>query len=165
MIETTSPGEFIAAYTLMNDEELLNIAAARADLSESARWALDAEMARRGFTFQQAEENAAEVERAEGQRTVDSIGAFHLYGIGKRLWGQAHRVRDEKAATVEYDATLWITLFWFPVFPHCTLRVRKSLHGGSKLEFVANRPRNWLQIGLTWLCALSVVLIIRVVLH
>jgi hypothetical protein len=164
MIEPTSTGEFIAAYTLLNDDELLNIAADRADLS-SARWALDAEMARRGFTFQQAEENAAEVERTEGQRTVASIGAFHLYGIGKSLWGQAHRVRDEQAATVEYDATLWMTLFWFPVFPLCRLRVRKNLHGVSKLEFVANRPRNWLQIGLTWLCAVGVVLIAFVVLH
>jgi hypothetical protein len=52
-------------YAGLNDDELLMIAASRADLVQEAAVAMDSEMARRGLSYQEARAKKREVTRLE----------------------------------------------------------------------------------------------------
>jgi hypothetical protein len=54
---------FQANYARLNDDELLAIAASRADLVEEAAFAMDSEMARRGLSYQEARTKKREAAR------------------------------------------------------------------------------------------------------
>jgi hypothetical protein len=57
--------DFQEQYASLSDEELLRVAGDRKDLREEAAFALDAEMAKRGVTYQQAHAQRREVVRQE----------------------------------------------------------------------------------------------------
>ena len=56
---------FQANYAGLNDDELLAIAASRADLVQEAAFAMDSEMARRGLSYQEARTREREAARLE----------------------------------------------------------------------------------------------------
>jgi len=57
----------------------------------------------------------------------------------------------------EYDATLWFVLFWFPVVPIASYRIRRRVRNWwqgfetGDVTAVERYPRDWNQISATWI--------------
>jgi hypothetical protein len=161
MNEKIDASTIATTYAEMSEAELLHLAETREQLTALGRMALDTEMARRGLTEKDITMFVAGVEQAEAQRAVDNMGVSH-FGAGKRLIGRANCTRDALTGIEEYDTTLWALLFWFPIFPIRSLRIRKDKASDDELQVLECRPRDWGQIFRTWLLAIFFVIVICV---
>jgi hypothetical protein len=148
--------DFAAQYEALSDDEILRIAADRKDLLEEARKALDQEMLRRGLKESEVTQYQSHVER-EKIREATNLRFWMRYGIGKRFFGKGEYASDSSAKWEEFDTTLWIVVFWVPLVPLSTFRIRRSkkirLFGpweSYKFTVISRRGRDWSLILLTW---------------
>lgn len=156
---------FAAEYEHMSDDEVLRIAGDRKDLLDDARTALESELRRRGLTAANISEYKADVERAEIRQEISDLPFLFRGGIGKRLFGKREHVVSPGGKTEEFDTTLWIVIFWLPVIPLCTLRVRRRINKWTDVNpYVAYRftalhqkSLDWHMIFITWgWCVLTI---------
>ena len=165
--------EFLTQYEFLSDGELLRLAAERDTLVQEAQQALDCELSRRHITRDEIENEKADVASLQRQVELQAAAATWVIpnlGIGKTFYGR--RNRRVTASREEYDSTLWVVLLWFPLIPLGTFRLRRAARK-SRLGWMVRRPahaadrkaRDWNQILLTWLCAVSVAFAIRIAWH
>ena len=149
---------FAEAYQLLSDDEILRLAADRENLLEEARQVLDGELLRRGLTASSITEYQGDVEQAEMRQQLGNLPFILPYGLGKRLFGKRARVVDPGSKWEEFDTTLWMVVFWVPMVPIATYRVRRALRkkvisnplASYKFTAVSRRDRDWRLILPTW---------------
>jgi hypothetical protein len=157
-------------YQHLTRDELLRLALEKDQLTDEARLALDTEISSRGISpsdiaSYQDESRAAQVEEDRDVRGVTTSSGNH---IGKKFFGMKNRSHDARFRIEEYDTTLWFFVFWFPIFPMGSYRIRRLFHARWHLctsdEFHALKKfpeRDWEQILVTWIKAVLVLLVLR----
>ena len=166
MVETVN---FVEVYQRLSDDEILQLAADRENLLEEARQVLDGELRRRGLTASSITDYQADVEQAEMRQQLGNLPFIFPYGLGKRLFGKRARVVNAGSKWEEFDTTLWMVIFWVPIVPIATYRVRRPLRktlisnplASYKFIAVSRRERDWRLILQTWgwFCLTAVALI------
>jgi hypothetical protein len=163
----------MAQYETLTDDEVLQIATEREQLTDDARMLLDSELARRKLSITDihsqklAYERAEKLERARLGHRILSQSTFSRPGFGINLLGKRNIRRDPAGHFQEYDATQWLVVFWLPIFPIATCTVHRTLSRWFGLTFksdpqiIARHPRNWEQILLTWVKTAAVLLVLR----
>jgi hypothetical protein len=149
---------FAEAYQHLSDDEILRLAADRENLLDEARQALDGELHRRGLTASSITEYQGDVEQAEMRQQLGNLPFIFPYGLGKRLFGKRSRVVDPNSKWEEFDTTLWMVIFWVPMVPIATYRVRRPLRktairnplASYKFTAVGRKDRDWRLILQTW---------------
>lgn len=155
----------VAQYQQLSDDEILNLARDQMNLTgDEAREALSVELSRRNISLSDIQTYAAEtgaLDTAENHQ-LRKLLAPKVYG-NKKFLGRNNFVGDASSGSEEYDATLWFVVYWFPLIPLGTYRVRRNrspkrwwnLH--RDIAIMTKLPLNWKQILRTWLIAVSVV--------
>ncbi len=162
----------VPEYQNLTDDEVLQIATEREQLTDDARTVLDSELSRRKLSIKAVQSHKVAYERAqklEQAKRDGSINRFSLdrSGIGIKFLGKWNLRRDPSGKFEEYDATRWFVVFWLPLFPIATCTVHRTLSQWIGLTFksdpqvVARQARNWEQIMLTWVKTAAVLLSLR----
>ncbi|HTX41814.1 MAG TPA: hypothetical protein VMD25_08300 [Acidobacteriaceae bacterium] len=145
--------DFAREYESRTDDELLRLAMARAELTPEAGVALSAELSRRGLA---GDEPLKQFEEEEQERTRDQArdtGRLFLSfnGIGRCRFLKWDYVFDPAFGYEEFTTTVFMMLFWLPLIPTGTFRVRrkKSFAAGG-IEVLDRLPLNWTQISAVW---------------
>ena len=147
--------DFAKVYEAKSDEELLRLALAPDQLTEEAFFALSAELRSRspGANGRIAEFQQEEQEREQQQeKDTGQLWFLHPYGIGRRRFGKAGYVFDSISDLEEFSATVFIVLFWLPLIPTGTYRVRRKKQLVSPhIEVLEKLPLDWTQVLTVWL--------------
>jgi hypothetical protein len=162
---------FLAEYQTRDDDEILRLAADRESLVEEARFALDSELLRRGLKIADIKQHQSDVEQAEIRQEAGNLPFLFHYGTGKRLFGKRNYIADPQGKLEEFDAMLWIVIFWVPVIPLATYRVRRAkklrLLGPwsfGKFTVLSRGGRDWRLMLSTWAwLGLTIALIVAIV--
>ena len=148
---------FALEYQALSDDEVLRLAADRENLLEEACQALDSELLRRGLKVADINQYQSDVEKAEIQQEAANFHFLVPYGIGKRLFGKRNYVVDPQGKWEEFDAMLWIVMFWVPLVPIATFRIRRMkkfrLPGPwspGRFTVLSKRSRDWRLMLSTW---------------
>lgn len=154
----------VAQYQHLSDDEILNLARDETNLTDEARKALSVELSRRNISLSDIQTYAAEtgaLETAENHE-LRKLLAPKVYG-NKKFLGKNNFIGDASSGSEEYDATLWFVVYWFPLFPLGTYRVRRNRSRkrwwnffNPDIAIVTKLPLNWEQILRTWLIAVPV---------
>jgi hypothetical protein len=142
-------------YQTLSRDELLRLSLEKSQLTDEARSSLDAELARRRLseddivTFK-AEETAAT--QARGKEVHEVSFSF----VEKKLRGRTNYTHDPRFRIEEFEATLWVVLFWVPVLPLASYRIRREFRhwwicASDRYRVLERLPRNWEQILVTWI--------------
>ena len=156
---------FAMEYQALTNDEILLIAADRENLVDEARHAIDTEMHRRSLTSDHIRQYQTHIEKAGMQQQVGNLPFLVPYGIGKILFGKGSRVIDPQGTWEEFDTTLWVVIFWMPLIPVSTYRIRRRtskrfLLGPWRMntfEPLSRRGLDWGMVLTTW--ALFIVMI------
>jgi len=160
-------------YQGLKDDEVLQLAVERDQLTDDARITLDSELARRRLSIKDiqshkvAYEHAQKLERARTQHQMLNRSSYNRSGIGFGFRGKRNLRRDPAGQLEEYESTRWFCVFWIPVFPIATFTVRRTLSRWTGITFrsdpqiLERHPRNWEQILLTWVKTAAVLLALR----
>lgn len=154
--------DFAREYDSRSDEELLRLAIARAQLTPEADVALAAELSRRGLAgdepLKQFEKE--EQERARDQaRDTGKLFFLGFNGIGRCRFLKWDYAFDPASGYEAFTTTVFIVLFWLPLIPTGTFRVRrkKSLPAGG-IEVLDRLPLNWTQVSAVWAAMTTTIL-------
>jgi hypothetical protein len=77
---------------------------------------------------------------------------------------------DTTSGFEEYDATLWFVVYWFPLIPLGTYRIKRNRsrerwwNFNPDIAILTKLPLNWEQILRTWLIAVSVLFAVILIL-
>lgn len=136
----TAPGgqasEMFERYRRLSDEELEHLLEDFDNLLEPAQSCLLAELRTRG----QTEAAIAEISDAgrKHKLPLTSIGGFdpdltreiggvrRFHGIGRIFYGKSNYTYNELFAFEEFDTTLWWILFFIPIIPQGSFRIRRK---------------------------------------
>ena len=153
-------------YQTLSRDEVLRLALEKSQLTDEARLSLDAELARRRLseddivTFK-AEETAAT--RAREKEVHEVSFSF----VEKKLRGRTNYTHDPRFRIEEFGTTLWVVLFWIPVIPLASYRIRRkfrrwwNISASDRYRVLERLPRNWEQILVSWIKTVAVLLLIR----
>jgi hypothetical protein len=152
-------------------DELLNLAQERGELTDEARFALDAELAERKVTTADIHSYARATlaqKRAEERRNQRSRRFYETRY--QQFFGKKNRYIDPRNRVEEFDTTLWFVL-GLPIIPLRSYRIRRTFRRWwtfcppTQLRILESRPRDWEQILLTWvkigLCLLFLAVFLR----
>ncbi len=156
-------------YQQLSRDEVLRLVLEKDQLTDQARLALEAEVARRGlshddFAAFKAEEATAIRAR---QKELERATPHQTY---KEFRGRKNYSHDAKFRIEDFDTTLWIVGFWIPIIPLASLRIRRkfrrwwSICVSDQYRVIDRRPLDWEQILLTWIKTAAVLLLIRLTL-
>jgi hypothetical protein len=144
-------------YQYLTQDELLNFAQQRNQLTDEARLELDSELGRRRIgaieVAHYARESIAQ-QKADERRIKRSRNFYETRN--KRFIGKKNRKLDPRFRVDEFDTTLWFVI-WIPVVPLGSYRVRRRFRRlwnpcrSRRLHILETRPRDWEQILLTWM--------------
>lgn len=163
-------------YQSLTDDEVLQIATEREQLTDDARSMLDSELARRKLSIKDVQshkvayQHAEKLERARTQHTLANRRTFDRSGIGFTFLGKRNLHRDPSGRSEKYDSTRWFTAFWIPVFPVATFTVERTISRWMGIPWksdphvIARHTRDWEQILLTWVKTASILLAARLLL-
>ena len=152
-------------YSRFTDDEILNLARDESSLTDEGKAALGAELSRRKITTNDIQMYAAETRALEEapNRELQKLLAPMPYG-NKKFLGRSNLSCDASSGCEEYDATLWLAVFFFPWIPLGTYRLRRDRSRehwwdlfDPDIEVLEKLPLNWEQIARTWLVALCIV--------
>ena len=161
-------------YQDLSTDELLHIALEREQLTDEARFDLDGELTRRKISANELNAYKADCAQADEEDRVRSAnrvvrpGFLSRRDFGFRFLGKMNCHRDPSGQFEEYESTQWFVVFWIPVFPIATFKVRRNLSRWlgidwrSDPEAIERYPRNWNQILLTWVKAMAFLLVLRI---
>ncbi len=115
----------MADYQYLTQDELLNLAQQRDQLTDEARFELDAEISKRRLGATEivgyARESLAQRRAAEGR--IKRSRSFYETR-NKRFIGKRNRRLDPRLRVEEFDTTLWFVIL-IPIFPLGTCRIRR----------------------------------------
>jgi hypothetical protein len=126
---------------MMTDDQLLNLAQEAATLVPEARNALSVELTNRKLGAQDVTKYADDLRIAQLVAEQQKPLAETLNGFGTKLYG-----RRNPAADGSFLTTKWVVLFWIPLIPLKSLRVKyvgetTILFGWSRKYFVLSESR------------------------
>lgn len=158
-------------YQHLTNEELLHLAEQRRELTEEAVLSLDAELSKRKISAADIQSYRAEFAAAKEADSlqIGTLGVVHTFGAGRKLFGKSNRIVDSLTGFETYDTTLWFLLFWFPIFPVATYTIRREIQpwwnifSPDEFTVLQRHPRNWEQILLTWIKAVGVLIVLRLI--
>jgi hypothetical protein len=149
-------------YREKTDEELLRLALGREQLTPEASLALTGELARRGIASEARLEVARKDEqerKAENERSLGTLGVFHLFGVGRIRLGNADPVYNPETGLERFRTTVFIVLFCFPLIPTGTYLVeRKRGYFPDDLTVLEKLRLDWEQILKIWVVAAGSIL-------
>jgi hypothetical protein len=160
-------------YQGLTDDEVLQIATEREQLTDDARTVLESELARRRLSIKDvhshkiAYEHAQKLEQSRTQHKILSRRSYDRSGIGFKFLGKRNFRRDPSGQSEEYESTRWFVVLWIPVFPIGTFTVRRTILRRMGIPFksdpqiIERHPRNWEQILLTWVKTAAVLMVLR----
>jgi hypothetical protein len=160
-------------YQDLNTYELLHVAAERDQLTDEARMELDVELSRRNISAGDVNSYRLDFEMAEHEDKVRTANRLirpnfaSQRGFGFKFLGKMNYHCDPSGRFEEYDSTQWFTVFWLPVFPVATFKVRRDrsrwlgIPWKTDPQAIERYPRNWNQILLTWVKATGFLLALR----
>lgn len=120
-------------YQNLTDDDVLQLAVERAELTDDARLALNSELSRRSLSIKDIQshkiacERAQKLDQARTQHRILDRGSYDRSGIGFGFRGKRNLRRDPSGHSEEYDSTRWFNVFWIPVFPITTFTVRRTI--------------------------------------
>lgn len=128
----------MAQYQDLTEDELLNLASEREQLTDEARLALESELGRRNlsepevsaYKRQYADDIEAEKLRRARRQTVR--------GFGRKFMEKTNRRRDPHDQFELYESTLWFVVLWFPIYPIATYTVRRDLERWLGMTFASD---------------------------
>ena len=92
---------------------------------------------------------------------------FPQAGIARKLFGKRNYRCDERGRIEEFDRTLWFVLFFIPLFPIATYRIRRRFRSwwqpcvSDQYRVLGKLPRDWEQILTTWIKTVVILLALR----
>lgn len=119
---------FAETYSNFSDDEILNLAVELNTLTEDARLALLAELARRNLTETNIAERSSYLSAVKPGKWPDKeefVGRS-FNGFGTAIYGQREFWPDGSFLT-----TKWIVLLWIPIIPLGSTRVKKIGRSGA----------------------------------
>lgn len=121
---------FAETYSKFSDDELLNLAVDRHSLTEDARSALSVELAGRKLTESDVAERRDYLATVKPGRWLgtEEFVARSFNGFGTAIYGKRDFWPDNSFLT-----TKWIVLFWIPLVPLRSMRLRRVRPGRSAL--------------------------------
>jgi len=151
--------DFAKEYAAKTDEELLRLALAPDQLTEDANCALSAELRSRGLGENERIAEFQQEEQGREQQQEEDTGQLwflHPYGIGRKRFGKAGYVFDSISGLEEFSTTVFIVMFWLPLIPTGTYRVRRKKQLlSSHMEVLERLPLDWTQVLTAWLIAVG----------
>ena len=146
--------DFTKEYETKSDDELLLLAIDPSELTDDANQALSAELRKRGLaskeidSFKQSESQRKQKEESDiGHLSVNS-----RYGIGRQRFCKGDYSFDVATETEEFTTTVFILIFFLPLIPVGTYRVRRSKKSlANKLRGIQKLPLDWGQVMQVWL--------------
>jgi len=155
--------DFAAEYASRPDDDLQRLALDAKDLVPEAQQALTAELSRRGLANHEQSHQFKVIEEARQRKlALDSRKIWNqpAFGCGVRPYFRWNRTRHEATGEIEYTTTAFFVLFYLPLVPTGTWRVRapKGSWRGSNLHVLNRLPLNWPQALLVWTVALLLLL-------
>jgi hypothetical protein len=130
---------FAARYEQLSDGELLRLAAERETLTAEAVLAIDAELARRGFSVAAAKQQTRRAERKATRCAIGNLG-FSARGWGKHFLGVSNYHLAANAVTEEFDSTLWLWVMWLPIVPLASYHIERHERGRSLWWSFSKQP-------------------------
>jgi hypothetical protein len=160
-------------YQNLTDDEVLQLALEREQLTDDARLVLDSELVHRRLSIKDIESHrigvrvAQKREESQTAHRVFNQNSFPRPGFGTALLGKRNLRRDPSERFEEYEATQWVIAIWLPIFPIGTFTVRRGLSrwlgmARSDPVIIQRQARDWEQILLTWVKAAAVLLAMRI---
>jgi hypothetical protein len=148
-------------YESRSDDDLLRLTLVHDQLTEESRAALFAELDQRGIRAETGLPALRKKEEALAAYCRKQPGAMffipHL-GIGRKSFCKSHCVADPSTGTEEFDSTVFIVLFWLPLIPIGTWRMRRKAGlFPTRCEGVDRLPLDWHQVRIVWSVALATV--------
>jgi|ERR1035438_839904 hypothetical protein len=157
-------------YQYPTQDELLNLAQQRDQLTDEARVELDSEISKRGIGTAEMVSYARELlarQKAVEPRAKRSKNFYET--SNKRFIGKRNRKPDPRSRVEEFDTTSWF-VFWIPAFPIGSYRIRRRFRRWwnpcppRRVHILKTRLRDWEQILLTWVKAAAALLVLGLVL-
>jgi hypothetical protein len=149
-------------YRKKTEEELLRLALARDELTLEANLTLTGELTRRGIASESRLDAARKDEqerKAENERSLGTLGVFHLFGVGRIRLGSADRTYNPETGLERFRTTVFIVLFCFPLIPTGTYLVQRTrAYFPDQLTVLEKLPLDWEQVLRIWVAAASAIL-------
>ena len=143
-------------YQYLTEDELLSLAQQKDQLTEEARYELDAELGKRRIGAVEiahyARESLAQ-QKAEERKVQRSRNFYETRN--RRFVGKKSRKLEPRLRVDEFDTTLWF-IFWIPLVPLGSYRIRHRFWRlwnpcrSKRLHILETRRRDWEQIVWTW---------------
>ena len=151
--------DFRSRYQTSSDEELCILAQDHEALTSEAFTALQAELQTRGLTDVRLRKLGSEIQQAEKDASLSAVREkkISVYGFGLSFMGKDNLSRTGDSE--EYTSTLWFRVFWMPLIPLSTFRLRRRFSDVSGPKAIARLPRDWSQIGITFALAIAILLL------
>ncbi|HLG99278.1 MAG TPA: hypothetical protein VKX49_23405 [Bryobacteraceae bacterium] len=124
-------------YSVMTDDQLLNLALEAESLVSEARSALSVELANRHLGRLDVEEYADHLRRTELIEAQRKPLAQTFNGFGTKLYGKRRPAPDGSFLT-----TKWVVFFWIPLIPLKSYRVKYA--GPGETSFLPGWSRRYL---------------------
>ncbi|HEY1501151.1 MAG TPA: hypothetical protein VGF88_16375 [Acidobacteriaceae bacterium] len=146
--------EVTREYASRSDDGLLRLALVEDQLTQESRAALSAELEYRRLRSDDRLRALRSEEDPATSYCRKQPGAMffipHL-GIGRRHFCQSHYADDRATGTEEFDATVFLLLFWLPLIPIGTWRMRRKAGVfPAQCEGVDRLPLDWHQVRVVW---------------
>jgi hypothetical protein len=156
-------------YQQLSRDEVLRLVLEKDQLTDEARLALEAEVARRGLSHDDFADFKSDEATAlrERQKEIERATPRQTY---KEFRGRKNYCHDARFRIEEFDTTLWIVGFWVPFVPLTSLRIRRKFRRwwnvcvSDQYRVIEGRPLDWEQILLTWIKTAAVLLLIWITL-
>ncbi|MBI3476929.1 MAG: hypothetical protein HY010_14445 [Acidobacteria bacterium] len=151
-------------YATKSDDELLTLALEFDSLTEEAQRVLSTELRRRSLD---APERLAAFSAQQAQdKHFDDLNLGRLglsgQGMGKRLYGRSNV--EVRGVGEEYNATLFVVIFFFPLVPTATYRFFRE-QGSKEFQVLAKKPIDWARVAIVWVKAVAVIAAVPWVFH
>lgn len=156
-------------YQNLTRPELLRLALEKDQLTDEARLERDAEINSRRISPSDIEafQDECRAARAEDDCNVREVTTSSIH-IGKKFFGRKNRTYGAGFRIEEFDTTLWFFVFWFPIFPIASYRIRKlfsrpwNFCASDEFHVLKKFPRrDWEQILVTWIKAVLTLMVLR----
>jgi hypothetical protein len=157
--------DFAREYKAKLDNDLLRLALVSDQLTDDANIALSAELRSCGLDKAERMQKFREEEEAnrlQRERDIGRLWFLYQCGIGRKRFCKSAYVFDPTTRLEEFSTTVFVVLFWLPLVPTGTYRIRREKDDPLPDEMLVleKLPLDWNQVVAVW----SVAIVILVVL-
>lgn len=133
--------DFAKEYETKTDEELLLLTIDPSQLTDEANLALSIELRKRALSSKELTQFKKQ-ENERKQKEKSDIGRLWWawrFGIGRQRFCKGNYQFDPSSGIEEFATTVFILIFWMPLIPVGTYRVRRSKKSlSSQLRGIEN---------------------------